>query len=148
MSLESQVMDAIKRAMKEKDRVALDALRAIKAQILLSKIEGKGVEIGQDQEIVILQRMLKQRKDSIQQFEAQQRQDLAEVEASQIRVIEKFLPVQLSDEELETEVRKIILEMGAIGVKDLGKVMAIASKTLLGKSDGKRISEIAKKLLA
>ena len=148
MSLEVQVMDAMKTAMKEKDKVALDALRAIKAQIILVKTDGKGADVTPEQEIAILQRMVKQRKDSMEQFNAQNRQDLAEVEEAQTKVIEKFLPAQLSTEELETEIKKIIAESGAEGAKDLGKVMGLASKTLAGKSDGKSISEMAKKLLS
>ena len=148
MSLEIQVMDAMKTAMKEKDKVALDALRAIKAQIILVKTDGKGADVTPEQEIAILQRMVKQRKDSMEQFNAQNRQDLAEVEEAQTKVIEKFLPAQLSAEELEAEIKKIIAESGAEGAKDLGKVMGLASKTLAGKSDGKSISEMAKKLLS
>ncbi|MDV3508080.1 glutamyl-tRNA amidotransferase [Elizabethkingia anophelis] len=148
MSLEVQVMDAMKTAMKEKDKVALDALRAIKAQIILVKTDGKGADVTPEQEIAILQRMVKQRKDSMEQFNAQNRQDLAEVEEAQTKVIEKFLPAQLSTEELEAEIKKIIAESGAEGAKDLGKLMGAASKALAGKSDGKSISEMAKKLLS
>ncbi|MCT3661509.1 GatB/YqeY domain-containing protein [Elizabethkingia anophelis] len=148
MSLEIQVMDAMKTAMKEKDKVALDALRAIKAQIILVKTDGKEADVTPEQEIAILQRMVKQRKDSMEQFNAQNRQDLAEVEEAQTKVIEKFLPAQLSTEELEAEIKKIIAESGAEGAKDLGKVMGAASKALAGKSDGKSISEMAKKLLS
>ncbi|AZB21225.1 GatB/YqeY domain-containing protein [Kaistella haifensis] len=148
MSLENTISEAIKTAMREKDKVALDALRAVKSQILLLKTEAKGAEVSAEQEIAILQRMIKQRKDSYDQFTAQNRSDLAEVESAQMKVIEKFLPAQLSAEELETEMKKIIAETGAQSAKDLGKVMGIASKTLAGKSDGKSISEIAKKLLS
>ena len=148
MSLENTISDAIKTAMREKDKVALDALRAVKSQILLLKTEAKGAEVSAEQEIAILQRMIKQRKDSYDQFTAQNRSDLAEVESAQMKVIEKFLPAQLSAEELETEMKKIIAETGAESAKDLGKVMGIASKTLAGKSDGKSISEMAKKLLS
>lgn len=148
MSLENTISEAIKTAMREKDKVALDALRAVKSQILLLKTEAKGAEVSAEQEIAILQRMIKQRKDSYDQFTAQNRSDLAEVESAQTKVIEKFLPAQLSAEELEAEMKKIIAETGAESAKDLGKVMGIASKTLAGKSDGKSISEIAKKLLS
>lgn len=148
MSLENTISDAIKTAMREKDKVALDALRAVKSQILLLKTEAKGAEVSAEQEIAILQRMIKQRKDSYDQFTAQNRSDLAEVESAQTKVIEKFLPAQLSAEELETEMKKIIAETGAESAKDLGKVMGIASKSLAGKSDGKSISEMAKKLLS
>lgn len=148
MSLENTISEAIKTAMREKDKVALDALRAVKSQILLLKTEAKGAEVSAEQETAILQRMIKQRKDSYDQFTAQNRSDLAEVESAQMKVIEKFLPAQLSAEELETEMKKIITETGAQSTKDLGKVMGIASKTLAGKSDGKSISEMAKKLLS
>ena len=134
--------------MREKDKVALDSLRAVKAQILLLKTEAKGAEVSEEQEIAILQRMIKQRKDSFEQFSAQGRTDLADVETAQMKVIEQFLPKQLSAEELETEIRSIIAETGAESMKDLGKVMGMASKTLAGKSDGKSISEMVKQLLS
>lgn len=148
MSLENTINDAIKTAMKEKDKVALDSLRAVKSQILLLKTEAKGANVSAEQEIAILQRMIKQRKDSFEQFVAQGRNDLAEVEEAQMKVIEKYLPAQLSPEELEAEMKKIIAETGAETMKDLGKVMGIASKAFAGKSDGKSISEMAKKLLS
>ncbi len=148
MSLEHNITEAIKTAMREKDKTALDALRAVKAQILLVKTEAKGAEVSEEQEIAILQRMIKQRKDSFEQFSAQGRTDLADVETAQMKVIEQFLPKQLSAEELETEIRSIIAETGAESMKDLGKVMGMASKTLAGKSDGKSISEMVKKLLS
>lgn len=148
MSLEATINEAIVKAMKEKDKTALDSLRAVKSQILLLKTEAKGAEVSAEQEIAILQRMIKQRKDSYEQFTAQGRTDLAEVEEAQMKVIEKFLPAQLSPEELEAELKKIISETGAEGAKDLGKVMSAASKALAGKSDGKSISEMAKKLLS
>ncbi|MBB6332671.1 uncharacterized protein YqeY [Chryseobacterium sediminis] len=148
MSLENIISEAIKTAMREKDRVALDSLRAVKSQILLLQTEARGAEVSAEQEIAILQRMIKQRKDSFEQFSAQGRQDLAEVEDAQMKVIEKFLPKQLSAEELETEIKNIISETGAESIKDLGKVMGAASKALAGKSDGKSISEMAKKLLS
>lgn len=148
MSLEIIISEAIKTAMREKDRVALDSLRAVKSQILLLKTEARGAEVSEEQEIAILQRMIKQRKDSYEQFAAQGRNDLAEVEDAQMKVIEKFLPKQLSTEELEAAIKSIISESGAESIKDLGKVMGAASKELAGKSDGKSISEMAKKLLS
>ncbi|WP_285269590.1 GatB/YqeY domain-containing protein [Kaistella rhinocerotis] len=148
MSLEDTISEAIKTAMREKDKVALDSLRAVKAQILLLKTEAKGAEVSAEQEIAILQRMIKQRKDSMEQFTAQNRSDLADVEAAQMKVIEQYLPKQLTSEELEVEIAKIIADTGAADMKDLGKVMGTASKTLAGKSDGKSISEMAKKLLS
>ena len=148
MSLENTISEAIKDAMRAKDKVALDALRAVKSQILLLKTEAKGAEVSTEQEIAILQRMIKQRKDSFDQFTAQNRSDLAEVEDAQMKIIEKYLPQQLTSEELEVEIKKIIAETGAESIKDLGKVMGMASKKLSGKSDGKSISEMVKKLLS
>ena len=148
MSLELTINEAIKTAMREKDKVALDSLRAVKSQILLLKTEAKGADVSAEQEIAILQRMIKQRKDSYEQFVAQNRNDLAEVELAQMKVIEQFLPAQLSAEELEAEIKKIIAQVGAESLKDLGKVMGTASKALAGKSDGKSISEMVKKLLS
>ncbi|MBW8358849.1 MAG: GatB/YqeY domain-containing protein [Weeksellaceae bacterium] len=148
MSLEHTISEAIKTAMREKDRIALDSLRAVKSQILLLKTEARGAEVSPEQEIAILQRMIKQRRDSFEQFAAQGRNDLADVETAQIKVIEQFLPKQLTAEELESEVGKIITGTGAESLKDLGKVMGIASKALSGRSDGKSISEMVKKLLS
>ena len=148
MSLELTINEAIKTAMREKNKVALDSLRAVKSQILLLKTDAKDAVVSAEQEIAILQRMIKQRKDSYDQFVAQNRSDLAEVEAAQTKVIEKYLPKQLSAEELESEIKKIITDTGAESAKDLGKVMGMASKNLAGKSDGKSISEMAKKLLS
>lgn len=148
MSLEHTITEAIKTAMREKDRVALDSLRAVKTQIQLLKTENRDADITPDQEIAILQRMMKQRKDSYEQFMAQNRTDLAQVEEAQMKVIEKFLPAQLSPEELETEIRQIIEATGATSLKDLGKVMGTASKSLAGRSDGKSISEMVKRLLS
>lgn len=148
MSLENTINEAIKTAMREKDKTALDALRAVKSQILLLKTEAKGAEVSSEQEIAILQRMIKQRKESFDQFTAQNRSDLAEVEDAQMKVIIKFLPEQLSAEELEREMRAIIDETGAESMKDIGKVMGSASKKLAGKADGKSISEMAKKMLS
>ncbi len=148
MSLENTINDAIKTAMRAKDKVALDSLRAVKSQIQLLKTESLGAEVSAEQEIAILQRMVKQRKDSYEQFSAQGRNDLAEVEEAQMKIIEQFLPKQLSADELETEMKNIIAETGAESMKDLGKVMGVASKSLAGKSDGKSISEMAKKLLS
>ena len=148
MSLELTINEAIKTAMREKDKIALDSLRAVKSQILLLKTEAKGADVSAEQEIAILQRMIKQRKDSYEQFVAQNRNDLAEVELAQMKVIEQFLPAQLSAEELEAEIKKIITEVGAESLKDLGKVMGTASKALAEKSDGKSISEMVKKLLS
>lgn len=148
MSLETTINTAIVTAMKAKDKVALDSLRAVKSQILLLKTEIKGAEVTDDQVITILQRMVKQRKDSYEQFSAQGRTDLAEVETAQIKVIEEYLPKQLTDEELKAEIEKLISETGATSIKEMGKVIGLASKNLAGRVEGKRISEMVKKLLA
>lgn len=148
MSLELKISEAIKDAMRAKDKVALDALRAVKSQILLLKTEIRGADVTDEQVVAILQRLVKQRKDSADQFTAQNRGDLAEVEEAQTKVIEQYLPQQLSNEELQVEIEKIIAETGAEGAKDLGKVMGVASKALAGKSDGKSISNMAKQLLS
>lgn len=148
MSLEKVITAAIIVAMKEKNKVALDSLRAVKAQIILLQTEQRGAEVTEEQEIAILQRMIKQRKDSYEQFAAQNRTDLAEVEEAQMKIIEQFLPKQLSADELQVEIALIISETGAESAKDIGKVMGAASKQLAGKSDGKSISEMAKKLLS
>ncbi len=148
MSLEITINEAIKVAMRAKDKVALDALRAVKTQLQLLKTENRDQEITPDQEISILQRLIKQRKDSIAQFSAQGRDDLSEVEQAQMEVIERFLPAQLTSEELEAEIREIITQTGATSIKDIGKVMAVASKEMAGRSDGKSISEMVKKLLS
>lgn len=148
MSLEIKINDAIKTAMKEKNKIALDSLRAIKSQILLLKTEAKGAEISYEQEIAVLQRMIKQRKDSFEQFVTQGRNDLAQVEQAQMKEIEKFLPEQISLEELEAQIKNIISDAGATSIKDLGKVMGIASKAFVGKADGKTISEMVKKILS
>lgn len=121
MSLENTINDAIKTAMREKDKVALDSLRAVKSQILLLKTEAKGAEVSEAQEIAILQRMIKQRKDSFEQFVAQGRNDLAEVEEAQMKVIEKYLPKQLSPEELEAEIKNIISDVKAEKLKRFRK---------------------------
>ena len=148
MSLENKISDAIKDAMRAKDKVALDALRAVKSQILMLKTEAKGAEVSDEQVVTILQRMVKQRKDSYDQFTAQNRTDLAEVETAQSKIIEQYLPQQLTSEELEAEIKKIIAETGAESIKDLGKVIGIANKALAGKSDGKSISLMVKQLLS
>lgn len=148
MSLETKIMDEMKSAMKAKDAIALEALRAIKSAIILAKTEaGASDTLSSDDEIKLLQRMVKQRKDSASIFTEQGRKDLAEPELAQIAVIEKFLPAQMSEAEVEAEVTKIIAEGGFSGMAAMGQVMGIASKNLAGKTDGKTISTIVKKLL-
>ena len=149
MSLEKQIMDQMKEAMKAKDAVALEALRAIKSGIILAKTEsGAKEELSADEEIKLLQKLVKQRKDSAAIYTEQGRADLAEPELAQVAVIEKFLPAQLSEAEVEAAVAQIIAEGGFSGMAAMGQVMGLASKQLAGKADGKTISTVVKKLLA
>ena len=149
MSLEAKIMDHMKEAMKAKDSVALEALRAIKSAIILAKTEAGATDtLTEDQEIKMLQRLVKMRKDSAEIFTKQNRPDLAEPELAQIAVIEKFLPAQLSEEEVEAIVAKIIAETGASGIASMGKVMGLATAQIGGQAEGKVISGIVKKLLA
>jgi len=147
MSLENIINNDLKEAMKAKDQVALRGIRAIKAAILLAKTDGSGKDLDQDGEIKLLQKLIKQRKDSLDIYTKQNREDLAKTEREEIEIIEKYLPAQLSAEDLVAVLKKIIAESGATSIKDLGKVMGIASKTLAGKADGKTISETLKTLL-
>ena len=148
MSLSVQIMDEIKNAMRAKDTIALEALRAIKSELLLAQTSsGNKDEISNDDEIKILQRLVKMRKDSASIFTTQNRPDLAEPELAQIAIIEKFLPAQLSENEVETIVLKIINETGATGIASMGKVMGLASAQIGGQAEGKVISAIVKKLL-
>lgn len=148
MSLSVKIMDEMKTAMRAKDTIALEALRAIKSELLLAQTAtGTKEEITEDEEIKILQRLVKMRKDSASIFTTQNRPDLAEPELAQIAVIEKFLPVQLSEEEVEAIVAKIIADTGASGIASMGKVMGLASAQLGGQAEGKTISAIVKKLL-
>ena len=148
MSLSIQLMDEIKNAMRAKDTIALEALRAIKSEILLAQTaSGNKEEISEADEIKLLQKLVKTRKDSAKIFTEQNRMDLAEPELAQIAVIEKFLPAQLSEEEVEAVIAKIISETGASGIAAMGKVMGIASSQLGGTAEGKTISTIVKKLL-
>ena len=149
MSLQTKVMDALKEAMKAKDNIALESLRAIKSAILLAKTEaGAAAELAEEEELKLLQKLVKQRKDSAALYAQQGRNDLAEPELAQVAVIEKFLPKQLSEAEVTEAVKAIIAEVGATSAKDMGKVMGVATKQLAGKTDGKVISAIVKSLLA
>ena len=148
MSLEAKIMDHMKEAMKAKDSVALEALRAIKSAIILAKTEAGATDtLTEEQEIKMLQRLVKMRKDSAEIFTKQNRPDLAEPELAQIAVIEKFLPAQLSEEEVEAIISKIIAETGASGIASMGKVMGLATAQIGGQAEGKVISGIVKKLL-
>ena len=148
MSLEKDVMTQMKAAMKAKDAAALEALRAVKSAILLAKTENSQQDLSEEQEIKILQKLVKQRKDSAILYREQNREDLAEPEEKQAEVIAQFLPEQLSEAEIEAKVEVIIAQTGAEGMKDMGKVMGLASKELAGKADGKTISMVVKKKLA
>ena len=148
MSLQTKVMEALKEAMKAKDTVALESLRAIKSAILLARTEaGASEELSEADELKLLQKLVKQRKDSAALYTQQGRNDLAEPELAQMAVIEKFLPAQLSEAEVEEALKGIIAQVGATSPKDMGKVMGVATKQLAGKADGKLISDIVKKLL-
>lgn len=149
MALEQQITAALKTAMLAKDEVALRSLRAIKAAILLAKTsEGAGGELKEADEAKLLQKLVKQRKDSLEIFQQQNRGDLAKKEQEEIVVIEQFLPKQLSAEELKPLIGKIIAEVGAVSPADMGKVMGVATKQLAGQADGKAISAAVKELLA
>jgi len=148
MSLEEKVMQLMKEAMKAKDEALLRSVRAIKAEIIKAKTEpGANGVITEDGEMKLLQKMVKQRKDSLSIFQQQNREDLAKKEMEEIEVLEKFLPAQLSQAELKTAIAAIIISVGAVSIQDLGKVMGSASKQLAGKADGKAIAEAVKALL-
>lgn len=148
MSLETQVMAEMKEAMKSKDEAALRSLRAIKAEIIKAKTEpGANGVVTADAEMKLLQKMVKQRKDSLGIFEQQGRADLAGKEKEELAVIERFLPAQMSEAEIKEAIAKIIADTGASAASDLGKVMGVASKQLAGRADGKTISAIVKQQL-
>lgn len=148
MSLEAKVMGEMKDAMRAKDEAALRTLRAIKAAILIEKTSGSGTEITEADEIKMLQKMAKQRRDSLDIFVQQNREDLAAKEREELAIIDRFLPQQMSAEEIQTAIKEIIIQVGASSPADMGKVMGVASKQLAGKADGRAISETVKQLLA
>jgi uncharacterized protein YqeY len=149
MNLEQQVMAEMKDAMKAKDEAKLRGLRAIKAEIIKAKTEpGAQGEISSETELKMLQKMVKQRKDALDIYQQQKRDDLAKKEQEEITLIEKFLPAQMSEEELKKELQQIITNTGASSPADMGKVMGAATKQLAGKADGKAISAAVKELLA
>jgi hypothetical protein len=148
MSLENNISIQIKDAMKAKDVTRLDALRAIKSSLILLKTEDRNQEVSESKEILILQKLVKQRKDSAVIFRKQNRIDLAEPEEAQAKVISEFLPKQLSESEIENFVIESINKINAQGMKDMGKVMEIVSAELAGKADGKTISNIVKQKLS
>ena len=149
MSLELTVNDNMKKAMLAKDEVGLRALRAIKAAVLLAKTaEGATATLSEDTEIKLLQKLVKQRKDSLEIFERQNRMDLAQKEKEELEVIERFLPKQMSEDEIKSVVAEIVKQTGVTNMSGLGQVMGVATKQLAGKADGKVISAIVKELLA
>ncbi|TBN05449.1 GatB/YqeY domain-containing protein [Hyunsoonleella flava] len=149
MSLQQDIMSALKDAMKAKDQTALTALRAVKSAILLAKTEsGAGDDLSEEQELKILQKQVKQRKDSAAVYIEQGREDLAAPELAEAEIISQFLPEALSEAEIEKVVVATIDQVGAEGMKDMGKVMGIVSKELAGQADGKTISTIVKAKLA
>ena len=141
-------MEDLKVAMKAQDKASMRGLRAVKSALLLLKTDGSGKEITPEREIQLLQKLVKQRRESIAIFEKENRTDLAEVEKEEVAVIEKYLPEALSDEELEKFIQGLILSSGASSAKDMGKVIGLASKELAGKADGRAISDMVKKCLA
>lgn len=149
MSLKQQIDNDIKKAMLAKQKEELDALRSIKSMILLAETEkGGSGDLTGDVESKLLMKAAKQRKESADIFQQQNRSDLAERELFQLEIISRYLPKQLSEDELRAELKTILQEVGAAGPQDVGKVMGVATKKLAGKADGKMISELVKKLLA
>lgn len=140
-------MADLKIAMKAKDAAALRSVRAVKAAILLAKTDGSGKEVDEAMGIQIVQKLIKQRQDSLTIFEQQKREDLAVTEREEIAVLQNYLPAQLSSAELESHLREIIARVGAAGMRDMGKVMGVASQEFAGRADGKTISAMVKQLL-
>jgi len=148
MSLQQKVMEDMKAAMRAKDAVALEALRAIKSAILLAQTETSSKDLCEKDELKILQKLVKQRRDSAQIFTEQNRTDLAEPELNQAKIIEKFLPEQMSEEEITAIVKQVISDTGAASMSDMGKVMGAANAKIAGRADGKTISTIVKRELS
>ncbi|MFT4666788.1 MAG: hypothetical protein ACI8YQ_002894 [Polaribacter sp.] len=147
MSLESRLNDDLKTAMRAKDQPALRTIRAVKTAITLMKTDGSGNEINEESEIKLLQKLAKQRKESLDIYNKQNREDLAVKEREEIAILEKYLPAQMDAAELEQVIADIVTKTGASGMGDMGKVMGMASQQLAGKADGKAISGIVRKLL-
>lgn len=147
MTLEEKINADLKTAMKSKDKVALRGIRAIKSAILLANTDGSGKELDEATGIKIVQKLIKQRQDSLDIYEKQGREDLAVVEREEIEILQRYLPEQMGAEELEAILKEIIAQTGADSMKDMGKVMGMASSKLAGKADGKTISITVKKLL-
>jgi uncharacterized protein YqeY len=147
MSLENRINEDIKAAMLAREKDKLEALRAVKSAVLLAKTEKAGASLDEETEIKMLQKMVKQRKESAEIYVGQGRQDMADAELFQAKVIEVYLPAQLSAAELEDIIKGIIAETGASSPKEMGKVMGLASQRLAGKADGKMIAQVVKQLL-
>jgi uncharacterized protein YqeY len=147
MTLFDKINSDLIAAMKNKNESALRAIRAVKSALLLLKTESAGKDISEDDENKLLQRLVKQRKESIEIFTSQNRKDLAATELEEVQIIESYLPKQMSVNEVEAELKLIIIESGASSMADIGKVMPVAIKKFSGKADGKTISEILKRLL-
>lgn len=149
MSLNKKVTDSLKEAMKSKDSQALEALRAIRSELLLAQTQtGNKEELSETEEIKLLQKLVKQRKDSAAIYEEQGRNDLAEPELAQAKIIEKFLPEQLDDAEVEEIVAEIVQQTGASSMADMGKVMGLANAKIAGRADGKTVANAVKKKLS
>ncbi len=148
MSLETTIQKDLITAMKAKDEVTLRGVRAIKAALMLAKTDGSGIAMNEEGEIKLLQKLVKQRKESLSIFEQNGRESLAQTEREEIAIIERYLPQQMSEAELESIIKNIIAEMGAVGMKDMGKVMGATNKKVAGQAEGAVISSIVKKLLA
>ena len=148
MNLESLITNDLKEAMKAKDQVALRSIRAIKAAILLFKTDGSGDVLDTDKEIKLLQKLVKQRQDSLDIYTKQGREDLAVTEREEIAVIQKYLPAQLTDDELKAAITELIAESGATSIKEMGKVIGLANQKLAGKAEGKAIAATVKELLS
>jgi len=148
MTLEERITQDLKTAMKEKNDAAKRGIRAIKQAIILAKTDGSGNEITEDMEIKMLTKLAKQRKESLEIYEEQGREDLAKTELEELEIIERYLPEQMSEEELTTKIKAIIGRLGASSMKDMGKVMGMATKEFAGKADGKLISQLVRKELS
>ncbi len=148
MNLEERITQDLKIAMKAKDKAALRALRAIKAAILLQKTDGSGQQLDEQGEIKLVQKLIKQRNDSIDIYQKQNREDLAQTEQEEVEVLKKYLPEQMSEEEIEAVVKSIIQDLDATSMKDMGRVMGVASQRFAGRADGKTIASIVKSCLS
>jgi len=148
MTLEERIAQDLKEAMKNKDEAAKRGIRAIKQAILLQKTSGSEEAISPEVEIKMLQKLVKQRRESLEIYEKQDREDLARLEREEIEIIERYLPEQLSEDQLKAELEKIVQETGADSMKDMGKIMGIATQRLAGRADGKAISQVVRQILS